>query len=167
MVTKKTLGKKAPVKKKVAVKKAPAKKKVAVKKAPAKKKVALKKSPAKKVVAKISSAKKKVIAKKAPAEKLVIVAKKLPTKKAEIKIAPIQGQQVGQKKLKENNFLNLKIAKSKHEDPLTHIPDSAPANDEVSHGPLRPIVKQGPKVGRNEPCPCGSGMKYKKCCGKK
>ena len=23
------------------------------------------------------------------------------------------------------------------------------------------------KVGRNEPCPCGSGKKYKKCCGKK
>jgi SEC-C motif-containing protein len=23
----------------------------------------------------------------------------------------------------------------------------------------------GPKVGRNEPCPCGSGKKYKKCCG--
>jgi uncharacterized protein YecA (UPF0149 family) len=22
-----------------------------------------------------------------------------------------------------------------------------------------------PKVGRNEPCPCGSGRKYKKCCG--
>ncbi len=22
------------------------------------------------------------------------------------------------------------------------------------------------KVGRNEPCPCGSGIKYKKCCGK-
>lgn len=27
------------------------------------------------------------------------------------------------------------------------------------------IVK-GPKVGRNDPCPCGSGKKYKKCCGK-
>ncbi len=26
-------------------------------------------------------------------------------------------------------------------------------------------VKQQPKVGRNEPCPCGSGKKYKKCCG--
>lgn len=26
------------------------------------------------------------------------------------------------------------------------------------------IVK-GPKVGRNDPCPCGSGKKYKKCCG--
>jgi SWIM/SEC-C metal-binding protein len=24
----------------------------------------------------------------------------------------------------------------------------------------------GEKVGRNEPCPCGSGKKYKKCCGK-
>jgi tetratricopeptide (TPR) repeat protein len=27
-------------------------------------------------------------------------------------------------------------------------------------------IKAGPKVGRNEPCPCGSGKKYKKCCGK-
>ncbi|MBM4129234.1 MAG: preprotein translocase subunit SecA, partial [Nitrospira sp.] len=26
-------------------------------------------------------------------------------------------------------------------------------------------VKRGKKVGRNEPCPCGSGKKYKKCCG--
>lgn len=25
---------------------------------------------------------------------------------------------------------------------------------------------QGEKVGRNDPCPCGSGLKYKKCCGK-
>lgn len=27
-------------------------------------------------------------------------------------------------------------------------------------------TRQGSKVGRNEPCPCGSGKKYKKCCGK-
>ncbi len=27
-------------------------------------------------------------------------------------------------------------------------------------------VVKPPKVGRNEPCPCGSGKKYKKCCGK-
>ncbi len=27
-------------------------------------------------------------------------------------------------------------------------------------------VRQGPKVGRNDPCPCGSGKKYKKCCGR-
>jgi preprotein translocase subunit SecA len=30
---------------------------------------------------------------------------------------------------------------------------------------LVPVRKSGPKVGRNEPCPCGSGRKYKKCCG--
>ena len=29
-----------------------------------------------------------------------------------------------------------------------------------------PIVNDGPKVGRNQPCPCGSGLKYKNCCGK-
>lgn len=31
-------------------------------------------------------------------------------------------------------------------------------------GPRQP-VKKGPKVGRNDPCPCGSGKKYKHCCG--
>lgn len=29
-----------------------------------------------------------------------------------------------------------------------------------------PIKRQGKKIGRNDPCPCGSGKKYKKCCGK-
>ncbi len=28
------------------------------------------------------------------------------------------------------------------------------------------VKREGQKVGRNEPCPCGSGKKYKKCCGK-
>jgi preprotein translocase subunit SecA len=28
-----------------------------------------------------------------------------------------------------------------------------------------PVQREGPKVGRNDPCPCGSGKKYKKCCG--
>jgi preprotein translocase subunit SecA len=27
-------------------------------------------------------------------------------------------------------------------------------------------VRSGPKVGRNDPCPCGSGKKYKNCCGR-
>ena len=29
-----------------------------------------------------------------------------------------------------------------------------------------PIVRQCRKIGRNDPCPCGSGLKYKNCCGK-
>lgn len=28
------------------------------------------------------------------------------------------------------------------------------------------FVRQGPKIGRNDPCPCKSGKKYKKCCGR-
>ena len=30
----------------------------------------------------------------------------------------------------------------------------------------RTVVNEGPKVGRNDPCPCGSGKKYKNCCGR-
>ena len=33
-------------------------------------------------------------------------------------------------------------------------------------GKLVSTVIKGPKIGRNDPCPCGSGKKYKKCCGK-
>ena len=29
----------------------------------------------------------------------------------------------------------------------------------------KPVVREGAKVGRNEPCPCGSGKKHKRCCG--
>ena len=29
----------------------------------------------------------------------------------------------------------------------------------------QPVTRVGDKVGRNDPCPCGSGLKYKRCCG--
>ena len=35
-----------------------------------------------------------------------------------------------------------------------------------SSQPMQPYVRTGKKIGRNDPCPCGSGKKYKKCCGK-
>jgi preprotein translocase subunit SecA len=31
---------------------------------------------------------------------------------------------------------------------------------------VQTIVREMPKVGRNDPCPCGSGKKFKKCCGR-
>lgn len=38
----------------------------------------------------------------------------------------------------------------------------------LDHGkptkPLVPLVRESPKVSRNDPCPCGSGKKFKKCC---
>ncbi len=41
--------------------------------------------------------------------------------------------------------------------------NAAAAGEEVAVA--RPIVRDAPKVGRNDVCPCGSGKKYKKCCG--
>jgi preprotein translocase subunit SecA len=35
-----------------------------------------------------------------------------------------------------------------------------------SDRPQQPYRRQGKKIGRNDPCPCGSGKKYKKCCGR-
>jgi hypothetical protein len=37
--------------------------------------------------------------------------------------------------------------------------------DAVSGKP-KPVKRPGSRIGRNDPCPCGSGRKYKKCCGK-
>jgi len=43
---------------------------------------------------------------------------------------------------------------------------SAPAKVTPNRtAPPKQVVRSGEKVGRNDPCPCGSGKKYKKCCG--
>jgi hypothetical protein len=44
---------------------------------------------------------------------------------------------------------------------LPPLPDSVADSAVIT----MPIHRAEPKVGRNEPCPCGSGKKYKKCCG--
>ncbi|HOW69111.1 MAG TPA: SEC-C metal-binding domain-containing protein [Phycisphaerae bacterium] len=44
------------------------------------------------------------------------------------------------------------------EEEFDPLPDDAP--------PPSPIRGSQPKIGRNDPCPCGSGKKYKKCCGR-
>lgn len=31
--------------------------------------------------------------------------------------------------------------------------------------PVQQVVRGAAKIGRNDPCPCGSGKKYKRCCG--
>ena len=39
-------------------------------------------------------------------------------------------------------------------------------DDDDDEAPVQQTVRrEGPKIGRNDPCPCGSGKKYKKCCG--
>ncbi|MDN3525482.1 preprotein translocase subunit SecA [Halomonas sabkhae] len=43
--------------------------------------------------------------------------------------------------------------------------EAATAGTETAED-ARPARREGPKVGRNDPCPCGSGKKFKQCCGK-
>lgn len=59
--------------------------------------------------------------------------------------------------------------------PNAPMPQEAPKREQVaqptatsSDGTVAPatIRRQGKKVGRNDPCPCGSGKKYKNCCGR-
>ena len=40
-----------------------------------------------------------------------------------------------------------------------------PARTGGDDAPVKTVRRNVPKVGRNQPCPCGSGKKYKKCCG--
>ena len=47
------------------------------------------------------------------------------------------------------------------------VPDEDPAEDDdfaAGYGPGEPAVNPFRGVGRNDPCPCGSGRKFKKCC---
>jgi hypothetical protein len=67
----------------------------------------------------------------------------------------------------------LKLADLKSTE--TNPPSFAPSRlgekavkPEIVHNPAQstilPFRREGPKTGRNEPCPCGSGRKYKICC---
>ena len=46
------------------------------------------------------------------------------------------------------------------------IGDGSPMAEASERGKAKPVQREEPKVGRNDPCPCGSGKKYKKCHGK-
>ncbi len=57
--------------------------------------------------------------------------------------------------------------------PPDHDPKASAVVDEVTEEFSRAAAaaaakptRTGPKVGRNDPCPCGSGKKYKQCCGR-
>lgn len=56
----------------------------------------------------------------------------------------------------ESNLQRQKVAEG----------ETALSSDGVSGRSRRPVRRKTEKIGRNEPCPCGSGKKYKHCCGK-
>ncbi len=53
-----------------------------------------------------------------------------------------------------------------HQPPSTLESSSSPQKALGEKTTLLPIHRDAPKVGRNDPCPCGSGKKFKACCGK-
>jgi len=78
--------------------------------------------------------------------------------------------------LKETAVEQLfKVRMTQEEQPATRVAQRAPDWQETRGGELdgaarrapsrpEPRAADGQKVGRNDPCPCGSGKKYKKCC---
>jgi len=52
----------------------------------------------------------------------------------------------------------------RQEQQLRNVSTSGPSAPEEKK--MQPVRAKSDKVGRNDPCPCGSGKKYKKCCGK-
>ncbi|QOJ30933.1 MAG: SEC-C domain-containing protein [Gammaproteobacteria bacterium] len=50
-------------------------------------------------------------------------------------------------------------------EPHVHGPGCDHDHDHHDHAPAEPYRRKTPKLGRNDPCHCGSGKKYKKCHG--
>uniref|UniRef100_I2Q460 Protein translocase subunit SecA n=1 Tax=Desulfovibrio sp. U5L TaxID=596152 RepID=I2Q460_9BACT len=59
----------------------------------------------------------------------------------------------------------VKEQEFQHKDETANLKYSAA--EPAEEGKPEPKRRNEPKVGRNDPCPCGSGKKYKKCCGAK
>ena len=68
----------------------------------------------------------------------------------------------------ENNMdiakINIDILQMLKDKTVGNLTMSGPA-ERPAPQPSKPVRASSSKVGRNDPCPCGSGKKYKKCCG--
>ncbi|MCP4548785.1 MAG: preprotein translocase subunit SecA [bacterium] len=95
----------------------------------------------------------------------------------EVRTAPetYEGEDLSQVKTEHDSADSYKDAAQKQRAQAAQNPQAggrAPsAADAISadgrpQGKPQPVVHDAPKVGRNDPCSCGSGRKYKKCCGR-
>jgi len=70
-------------------------------------------------------------------------------------------------RIKENSLRTLfRIRIAPQEQPSIAVPKKEMVLSHGGNGGRSPAKRKTPKVGRNSPCPCGSGKKYKRCCGK-
>ncbi len=66
--------------------------------------------------------------------------------------------------ISENTIITNEVILKSH-NPICDSSDNVPwAKERFDKGDGKPFVRESAKVGRNEPCPCGSGKKYKNCC---
>jgi preprotein translocase subunit SecA len=72
-------------------------------------------------------------------------------------------------RIKEDSVEKLCLVQIRREEEVERIEEKQRQNYIMSRGEDTPasatIRRETAKVGRNDPCPCGSGKKYKKCCG--
>jgi preprotein translocase subunit SecA len=67
--------------------------------------------------------------------------------------------------------VRMVLSVSPKAEPIRRVQVANPLTEGFEGGPRQSVkkvtvgAKKGEKVGRNDPCPCGSGKKYKKCCG--
>lgn len=64
------------------------------------------------------------------------------------------------------HLLEIRKKNNTLQDALYHLVEST-FELRKAFRPNVPARNESPKIGRNDPCPCGSGKKYKQCCGKK
>jgi preprotein translocase subunit SecA len=70
-------------------------------------------------------------------------------------------------RIKENTLRTLfRIRIAPQERPSTVVPKKEMVLSHGDNGGRTPVKRKAPKIGRNDPCPCGSGRKYKHCCGR-
>ncbi len=84
------------------------------------------------------------------------------------RIEPMSQEQVQEMELRQREALERQKMQLKHDDAASiNSPNQANRDSEVSEESTQtPFVRGGEKVGRNDPCPCGSGKKFKQCHGK-
>jgi len=69
--------------------------------------------------------------------------------------------------MKENTLKTLfRIRVAPQKQPSIVVPKKEIVLSHGGDGGSSPVKRKTPKVGRNDPCPCGSGKKYKHCCGR-
>lgn len=76
-------------------------------------------------------------------------------------------------RIKEETIRNLFLVRIASSDEVEELAPQREQEIVLSRGgessgesKTKPVRRQAEKIGRNTPCPCGSGKKYKKCCGK-